>query len=195
MIKRRSLLSILTIIAGCAPATDPSRNAVESNCLLQQYELPELAHSIDSNFDSDNFLSKQRIKIPASVMAEQVPGYKSHVLVRTTEQPQFLYLTFSSPHETQLLDESEAAPISEHRDLLRTPGESQYHWYLGEQSDIGLELWGSCSSNFQGSYNCMTQLTVGSVGVNYELYRENLPVYQQVEAFLQEQFDACDFHL
>lgn len=128
-------------------------------------------------------------------MAEQVPGYKSHVLVRTTEQPQFLYLTFSSPHETQLLDESEAAPISEHRDLLRTPGESQYHWYLGEQSDIGLELWGSCSSNFQGSYNCMTQLTVGSVGVNYELYRENLPVYQQVEAFLQEQFDACDFHL
>lgn len=195
MIKRYSLLSLLTMIAGCAPASDPSRNAAGSDCLLQQHKLPELAHLTDSNFDSNNYLSRQRIQIPASVMAEQIPGYKSHVLVRTTEQPQFLYLTFSTPKGAQLLDESEATPISEHNDLLKVPGESQYHWYLGERSGNGLVLWGSCSSNYQGSYNCMTQLTVGTVGVNYELYRENLPVYQQVEGFLKEQFDACDFRL
>lgn len=192
-LNRYFVLPLLATIAGCTPAPDSSKNAAGTECLLQRYELPELALSTDSNFDSDNDLSSRRIEIPAAVMAEQIPGYRSHVLVRTTEQPQFLYLTFSAPHERQLLDESEATPISEHKDLFKTPGEGLDHWYLGERSDSGLALWGSCSSDYQGGYDCMTQLTVGTIGVNYELNRVNLPLYQKVEAFLQKQFNTCDF--
>lgn len=195
MMGLRTLAPTLALCAGCAPGPDKSSNTGHTECLLNQYQLSELSHPVepDGNFDAEDNLYGLRVEIPATTVANQISDYKAQVTVGSGKQPQFLYLTFSEPYKTVRFESAQAEPIEESGGLFRIPGDSQYHWDLAKQAEDGLVLWGTCSDNFQGSFDCMTHLSFNGIAINYELQQANLPVYREVEAFLRDQMAVCGF--
>lgn len=195
MMALRTLSPVLVLCAGCTPAMDNSRSTEHTDCLLNRYQLSELSHPVeqDGNFDTEDNLYGMRVEIPATIVANQISGYKAEVTVGSSKQPQFLYLTFSEPYKTIRFERVQAEPVEESGGLFRIPGDSQYHWDLAKQTEDGLVLWGSCSDNFQGSFDCMMHLPVDGVALNYELDQANLPVYREVEEFIRDQMAICGF--
>lgn len=186
----RVFLPVL-ILSGCAPTPDQSIETEGTACLLEQHKLPGQELSADNNFDAEDNLANLSAEVPAEVMAAEIRGYRSHVAIGSGKQPQFLYLTFSTPYEAIQFDDAEGQPIPEHDNLFRIPGESQHHWDLAEKERGNLVLWGACSDNFQGSFDCMAHLPYKQIAINFEVHQANLHLYKEIEGFIQNQVAVC----
>lgn len=182
-------LGFFLLLFGCMPNTDKAFPKSRQKCVISDYVLPPVSGSplLPNDSDSGDDLFDLRVDIPGKDMASFVPGFQA----RQGNLRNFLYLTFVTPKDPVYYPEADVVMITEHGDLFKLAGKSEYSWKLVEKENGVPRFWGACSSHPISTDICLVTMNLDGFSINYEINQVNLKVYDKIEEFVRQQLEVC----
>lgn len=196
---KRHTVAILACTLISLPACSQQHVEVGDWCIPQEFISP--ANAVSSDLNDENFDESSSdlaiLYFEADYVSEHVDGYSAQVEVAEgLTLTQALHVNIHEDERGSSADNTaDYRAFSGANDLVTYDSENSDEWRIYYQPDSGaVEYWGVCHDNFQGGFTCMRTLQFNEASFTYNLEKENLSAFRQVDELLRQKIEAwrCD---